>query len=185
MKIKRFKGDTILYFVGTALLIVLGILLIPGITDLGQDILNYVIAAGILVYLFAYLFGKIRHSRQIIMVLTIIEFVLMFLIALGLVLAQFKVINISGACAIIGLALALRGSVEMFRAYFHQSSNNARYPLWQFIVNLIILVFGVYIFAKPFITDETMITVMAVVCFVAAIICLALAITTLDKKKKK
>ena len=109
----------------------------------------------------------------------------LLLVALGLVLAQFKVINVSGACAILGLALALRGIVEMFRAYYHHSASNARYPLWQFIVNLIILILGVYMFAKPFITDETLIWVMAVVCIAGAIICAVLGFNTVNRKKVK
>ena len=185
MKIKRFKGDTIVYFVAAVVLLVLGIVMIPGVTDLGQSILNIVIAVAILCYLFGFLLGKIKRSRQTIMILTVIEFVLLLLVALGLVLAQFKVINVSGACAILGLALALRGIVEMFRAYYHQSASNARYPLWQFIVNLIILILGVYMFARPFITDETLIWVMAVVCIAGAIICAVLGFNTVNRKKVK
>ena len=48
MKIKRFKGDTIVYFVAAVVLLVLGIVMIPGVTDLGQSILNIVIAVAIL-----------------------------------------------------------------------------------------------------------------------------------------
>lgn len=185
MKIKRFKGDIIVYYICAVVMLALGVVLMPVITDLGLDILNYVMAAGILIYLFSYLLGKIKRSRNTIMILTVIEFVLMFVIALGLVLAQFKIINVSQACQILGLALALRGIVEMFRAYYHQKNNNARYPLAQFIVNLIILILGVYIFAKPFITNETLVWILSVVCLLVGLLFLALAISFQTKSKKK
>ncbi|MBR2030386.1 MAG: hypothetical protein IKA42_01650 [Clostridia bacterium] len=185
MKTKRFKGDTVIYFIFAVLCVALGVVLIPSITDLGQQILNVLIAVAILSYLFGYLAKKLKRTRQTIFILTAIEFGLLLLIALGLILSQFKVINIAGGCKILGLALALRGVVEMFRAYYHQSANNARYPLWQFVTNLVILVFGVYIFAKPFITDQQLILVAAVASFVCALIFVILGFSALSQDKKK
>jgi len=186
MAVRRFKGDTIVYFVCAALLLILGLLLVPNfiLKDLGYQILNYVLAAMILVYLFGYLIHKMKYVRSTLLLLTIVEFVLLFLIALGLVLAEFKIIPIDNPCQILGLALALRGIVEMFRAYFHQMGSNARYPLSQFIVNLIILIFGVYIFARPFISRENLVWVMVAICFIGAVLCLVLGITTAQKRRR-
>lgn len=187
MKRKRFKGDTVVYFIFAVLCLALGIVLIPSITNLGQDILNVLIAIAILAYLFGYLVKKLKRTRQTIFILTAIEFGLMFLIALGLILSQFRVINITGGCKILGLAFALRGTVEMFRAYYHQAANNAKYPLWQFVFNLVVLIAGVYMFAKPFVTDHQMIIVAAVVSFVCALVFAILGFSALgqDNKKKK
>ena len=185
MKIKRFKGDTVIYFILAVLCLALGVVLIPGVTELGQEILNVLIAIGILAYLFGYLVKKLKRTRQNIFVLTAIEFGLLFLIALGLVLSQFKVIEITGGCKILGLAFALRGIVEMFRAYFHQASNNAKYPLWQFVVNLFVLMFGVYIFAKPFITDQQLIIVASAIAFVCALTFLVLGFSARKQDKKE
>ena len=44
MKTKRFKGDTVIYFIFAVLCVALGVVLIPSITDLGQQILNVLIA---------------------------------------------------------------------------------------------------------------------------------------------
>ena len=185
MKTKRFKGDTVIYFIFAILCAALGVVLIPDITDLGQQILNVLIAIAILSYLFGYLTKKLKRTRQTIFVLTAIEFGFLFLIALGLILSQFKVINITGGCKILGLAFALRGVVEMFRAYYHQSSNNAKYPLWQFVINLAILMFGVYIFAKPFITDQQLIMVASVAAFICALIFVILGFSSLNHNKNK
>ena len=87
MAVRRFKGDTIVYFVCAALLLILGLLLVPNfiLKDLGYQILNYVLAAMILVYLFGYLIHKMKYVRSTLLLLTIVEFVLLSLIALGLV----------------------------------------------------------------------------------------------------
>ena len=150
------------YFALAVLCTVLGVVLLPGVTELGQSILNIIIAVAVLAYLFGYLVKKLKASKQVIFVLTAIEFGLMFLVALGLILSQFQVINVTGGCKILGLAFGLRGIVEMFRAYYHQSQSSAKYPLRQFVFNLVMLIFGVYLFAKPFITDAQMIIVAAV-----------------------
>ena len=185
MKVKKFKGDSVIYFILAVLFTALGVVLLPSITDLGQNILNVIIAVCILVYLFGYLVKKLKHAKQSIFVLTAVEFGLMFLIALGLILSQFKVIEITGGCKIVGLALGLRGCVEMFRAYYHQSSNSAKYPLWQFMFNLAILIVGVYMFAKPFITDAQLIVVAAVVSFVCAVVFFVLGFSARKQNKKQ
>ena len=184
MKTKRFKGDMFVYFAVAVLCLALGIILLPAVTDLGQNILNVLIAVAILAYLFGYLFKRLKRSKQTIFVLTAIEFGLMLLIALGLILSQFKVINVTGGCKIFGLALSLRGTVEMFRAYFYQAQNSARYSLPQFVFNLAILIFGVYMFAKPFITDHQMIIVAAVASFVCALVFCVLGFSCHKQNKK-
>ena len=184
MTIRRFKGDTIVYFVCAGLLLLLGLFLIPNFifADLGYEILNYVLAAAVLAYLFGYLIHKFKYVRSTLLVLTIIEFVLLFLVALGLVLQEFDIVPVDEPCQILGLAFALRGIVEMFRAYFHQMGSNARYPITQFILNLVILIFGVYIFARPFIDRDTLVLVMIIISFVASVLCLVLGILTATNK---
>ena len=185
MKAKRFKGDVFVYFVFAVLCAALGVVLLPGVTELGQNILNIIIAVAILAYLFCYLFKKLKKSKQIIFILTTIEFGIMFLIALGLILSQFKVINIAGGCKILGLAFGLRGTVEMFRAYYHQAQNSEKYSLPQFVFNIVMLIFGVYMFAKPFVTDAQMIIVAAVASFVCALVFFVLGCSARKQNKKK
>lgn len=155
-KTKWFWVYIILGIVG----FLLGIMLMPvwsGCPDWvfwkswGMKIVNMIICACIILYLCLFLVNKIRaRSNGVVKVLTIIEFVLLTLIALGCVLQQFKVINIAnGACAILGLAMWCRGTVEIFRAYYHQHGNNERYPVWWLVVAIALVSFGVYFFVKP------------------------------------
>mgnify|MGYP000805301574 FL=1 len=116
----------------------------------GKQIINIIICVCIILYLVFFLLKKImKRTNGVVKVLTIIEFVILALIALGCILQQFKVINVGGACAILGLALWCRGTVEIFRAYYHQKGNNEKYPVWWLAVAIALVTLGTYIFAKP------------------------------------
>lgn len=93
------------------------------------------------------------RSNGVIKVLTIVEFVILALVAIGCILQQFKVINIGGSCAILGLAMWCRGVVEIFRAYYHQKGNNEKYPVWWLVIAVVFVSLGVYLFAKPLFQD--------------------------------
>lgn len=132
-------------------------------SDWGRTALNLMIAAVLLVYLFTFLLPKILHgSRGAVLVLTLVEFLAIFLIALGCVLSQFKVINISGACAILGLCLFCRGTVEIFRAYYYRGGNSRPYPVWWLAVAILMVAFGTYCFARPLFTDEQILWIFVI-----------------------
>lgn len=169
-----------LFFVTGVLAILLGIMFMPiwqnagdwvFWKDWGQNLVNIIIFACIVLYLCLFLVKKIRRrSNGVVKVLTIVEFVLMSLIALGCILQQFKVINIGGACAILGLALWCRGVVEIFRAYYHQHGNNDRYPLWWLVCAIALVSVCAYLFAKPLFSDVTLIWIFAILLILAGII---------------
>ena len=142
--------------------------------DWGMKIVNMIICVCIVLYLCLYLINKIMsRSNSVVKILTIIEFVLLALVALGCVLQQFKVINIAnGACAILGLAMWCRGVVEIFRAYYHQRGNNDRYPLWWLVISICLVSFGVYLFAKPLFSDIVILWIFVVLILLVSIILL-------------
>lgn len=170
-----------LYFVFGAILTILGIMLMPVwanaadwvfFKNWGMSIVNLIIAACLLAYLFLFLIKKVMSkSNGAIKVLTIVEFVLLLLIVLGCILQQFKIIKVNGACGILGLAMWCRGSVEIFRAYYHQKGNNDKYPVWWLCVALALVSFGVYLFAKPLFQDVVILWIFIIVIFLFAIIC--------------
>ncbi|MDE6660623.1 MAG: hypothetical protein K2J93_02215 [Anaeroplasmataceae bacterium] len=148
------------YLVFGVLGLILGIMLMPVWSGMpnwvfwkswGMQILNMIICVCILLYLFLFLLNKIyTSSNQVVKILTIIEFTFLALIALGCVLQQFKVIEIrNGACAILGLAMWCRGTVEIFRAYYHQQGNKDSYPVWWLGIAIALVSFGVYFFVLP------------------------------------
>ena len=148
--------------------------------DWGNQILYILIAGVIILYLALFLFKKVKHaSKRVIQVLTIIEFSLLSLSALGCIFSQFKIINITGACAIFGLALWARGSVEIFRAYYYRADSKEHYPVWYLALSIAMITFGTYCFAKPFISDLVILWL-----FVSGIIVLGLSLLILGLNNK-
>ncbi|MDE5867718.1 MAG: DUF308 domain-containing protein [Anaeroplasmataceae bacterium] len=155
-KTKWFWG----YILLGILALLLGIMLMPIWTkapdwvfwkNWGRQIVNLIICACIIAYLVLYLQKKVRQrSNSVVKVLTIIEFVLLSLIAIGCIVQHFGV-NIGGPVAIIGLILWCRGTVEIFRAYYHQHGDDDHYPIWWLVIAVLMVSFGVYFFvAQPF-----------------------------------
>ncbi len=188
------------YIVLGVLGIILGIMLMPVWDSCpdwvfwkswGRQIINIIICVCIILYLCLFLLKKImKRTNGVVKVLTIVEFVILALIALGCILQQFKIINVGGACAILGLALWCRGTVEIFRAYYHQKGNNERYPVWWLAVAIALVTFGTYIFARPFFSDIVILWIFVILILLVSIILivdgiLAKPASHKNKKQKK
>lgn len=182
---KRFKLDWLVYLILSAVFIAVGIIMIPEVTDLGAKILNIVLAIALVIYSILYLFPKIKKHRGSIQILVIIEFIIVCLIALGLILVQFKVFEVTGVVRILGLVIWLRCIVELFRAYFYRGKDSSySYPVWLFCIYLVLITFGTYIFASPFISDQKLVLIMAILFLIVAILLIILGIVLLPKKSK-
>lgn len=183
---KRFKNDWLVYFIISVLSIALGIVLIVNNYDIGLKILDIAIAILLVIYLILFLLPVLKNKRGTIQVLTIIECVLIVIIAVGLVLQQFKVFNIAGACKIIGLVIWLRAIVELFRAYFYRGKDSSyKYPTWYFCLMLVLVTLGTFMFAKPFFSNEQVVLALSIASFVLAIFLIVLGIIYVPKNGKK
>ena len=137
----------------------------------GNQIVNLLIAAVIICYLVFYLFKKFKMAKKrVILVLTIVEFSLLSLIALGCLFSQFKIINVSEAGQIFSLAIWIRGAVELFRAYYYKSDSNEVYPVWYLALSIGMVTFGAYCFARPIITNAVILWLFVSVLITAGII---------------
>lgn len=148
----------------------------------GMKIVNILIAACIICYLAFYLAKKLTYGKRVIKVLTIIEFGLLSLIALGCVFSQFKIINIQGACQVFGLALWTRGTIELFRAYYHRADSKEYYPVWYLAISIVMVTMGTWCFVKPFIQDVVILWLFVAFLFSLGALLLALGIN--NKKRK-
>lgn len=152
----------------------------------GTKIIQLLIAACLIAYLCTYLWKKVtRGGNGVIRVLTVIEFVCLALIALGCILSQFKVFNISGACAIFGLCLFCRGTVEIFRAYYYQRGSSTRYPVWWLAVAIAMVAFGTYCFARPLFTDVVVLWIFVLALLVVGLCAIFYGVACRPKKKSK
>ena len=129
----------------------------------GENIVKLLIAVLIICYLVFYLAKKLKGTKKrVILVLTIVEFSLLTLIALGCVISQFDVIKLSDAGKIFALALWIRGCVELFRAYYYKSDSDEVYPVWYLAVSIAMTSFGAYSFATPIIDNDVILAVFAI-----------------------
>ena len=163
------------YFVLSIILIVLGIFLMPiwGKTDVpwknwGNSAVYILIAAVLLVYLFTFLVKKVRNGGNgTVKVLTIIEFILLGLIALGCIFLAIPELRGSvpvlttQACRILGLAFYFRGVVEIFRAYYNR--DHSHYPVWWLVCAIALVTLGVWMFLQPFFSNLTILWILVVI----------------------
>ena len=159
------------------------ITVIPAL-GLGQTILNITVAILICAYIAFYLFDRFNSAPKRAKAYVLIEMILMAIIALGLIFAQFKIINIAGACAIFGFALWIHGVFGIIEAYIYRGTDKQRfYPMWYLILNIAIASFGMYIFAKPVISDNILIYAFAVVYGLLGLLFIYLAVKAGNRKR--
>lgn len=154
--------------------------------DLGSQIVSYAMAALILIYLFGFLIKKISKSSGTIQVLTIIEFTLLALIALGLIFSQLNILSIPDSPSIIlGIALYCRGVIEVFRAYFHQKDSKYHYSPGLLVVAILFITFGVFLMCTNIVSKQTVLFVLVFVLFVLSVLSLAYGIAAKPDRKKE
>ena len=132
-----------------------------------------------------FLIKKINRYRGVVQVLTIIEFVLLALIALGLVFSQFNILAIpKQPSVILGLALYCRGVIEIFRAYYYHHSMKTIYPVWWLVVAILFVTFGVYLMVKPLVQLTLIVWLLAISVIVIGIFLITYGALANPKAKK-
>ena len=151
----------------------------------GTDLVMLFMAIVIGLYLFMFLIKKINRYRGVVQVLTIIEFVLLALIALGLVFSQFNILAIpKQPSVILGLALYCRGVIEIFRAYYYHHSMKTIYPVWWLVVAILFVTFGVYLMIKPLVQLTLIVWLLAISVIVIGIFLITYGALANPKAKK-
>ena len=153
--------------------------------DWGSIVVSFAIAALLCWYLFGYLIKKLIRSKGTIKILTIIEFVLLFLIALGLVFSQFKILNIPDSPSVIlGIALYCRGVIEIFRAYYHQKSSTYKYSVGWLVCAILLVTLGVFLFSTNIVTELMVLITLVVVLLVMGIVSIIYGVLSKPKSTK-
>lgn len=149
----------------------------------GTQIVNILIAALIVSYLALYLAKKLKNTKKrAILALTIVEFSLLSLIALGCIFSQFKIINVTDAGQIFALALWVRGSVELFRAYYYRADSKEVYPVWYLGLSIAMVTMGAYCFASPIINNTLILWLFVISLLVTGVL---LIVVGYNNKKNK
>ncbi len=180
-----FKKNWLVFLIVGILAVGFGVVVIPQVTDLGSTILDLVIAILLIAYLALYLFGKVTtSSKGPIKILTIVEFAVISIIALGLILSQFKVITISGAFEILGFVIWFRGITEALRGYYYRG-NGKPYTVGLFFLNLLLISGGVYLMLKPPLSQDQLILILAAVLILTGVTFIVLSLINKAPSKKK
>ncbi|MBQ7224156.1 MAG: hypothetical protein IJX06_01205 [Clostridia bacterium] len=145
-KTKWFLAITVLGILG----LVLGIFLLPVWKNTsvfwknwGTDGVSVILCAIIVAYTICYLgshLGKVENKT--LRIISIIEIVLLSLMAIGCLLQQFKVFDFFGPSSVLGAILWHRGFFNVIKAYLCKHTKKDRYPLWLVIVSVLMVSIG-------------------------------------------
>lgn len=153
-------------------IMLLGAFEIKGFT-LAQDILHLLVAVVLAIYIIFTLFPMIVHYRGVPQLFVGVEIVLLIVAMIALVFAQVNVPFFSSlqVCSVVGLAIWLRGAVEIIHAYTLQGTQGKKKtPLWALCLYILLCAFGVWQMANPTIEDKHFLFVIGGVSLVMAVI---------------
>ena len=182
-KISTFYRNFIIDIIIAVSTLGLGLLMLPPF-GIGQTMIDILLALTLLTNLILHLFQKLRISKGITFVLTLVEFAINAIIILCLFLEQFKVLKIGGVCQTLGVVLALHGTLTVIILYVTLATvKSGKYNLPDFLINLFLSVGGIYLFANPFLSDLLINWGLCILLFVVTLGFAALAFLFSPTKK--
>ncbi len=186
-----------LYIVLGALFTIVAVMLMPFWKDFnidvffapwGYKIVKTVVAAALVLYLVFFLFKKLKtKSNGVVKVLTILEFVILSLIAIACVFNQFVSFKVGTVGQILGFVLWVRGSIEVFRAYYYggDGENHSKYPVWQIFVAILLISAGTYFMVSNVLSDKAVLWAVTSIIAFCGIIAIVLGFLKQPVKKAK
>ena len=67
-----------------------------------------------------------------------------------------------------------RGTIELFRAYYHRADSKEYYPVWYLGISIVMVTLGTWCFVKPFIQDIVILWLFVALLFTTGVILLIL-----------
>lgn len=180
------------YIVIGAILMIASVIFMPFWKDVapdlffaswGEDFVKIVIACVIILYLFGYLLKKVLGARiTVVKVLTIVEFTILSLIALGCIISQFAVFYFD-VSIILALAVWMRGTIEIIRAYYYNGASE-KYPIYKLVISILLVTLGGYVFASNFLSTKMILWIATGVAFIFSLIIFVLGFYKNPKTRK-
>jgi hypothetical protein len=132
-----------------------------------------------------YLWDKLKRTKGYIFILTVIECVAYFFIIIDLVIQQFHIVNVLSVCRALGIVLWIRGTVSAIGMYITALSTTRRKSgLPSFLLRILLISFGMLLFAHPLFTDIFLNWAMCILFFISALAFGGLALLFSPTKKK-
>lgn len=179
MKKNRTKG--IFEIIFGVLLVALGVIMIPGVTDLSNILLYISLGCLLLTYSIGYLFLKVvLKNKGTILIISLVEFIVLTFIAVGTILKPWVNIPvITEACKIIGLGLWFRGTAEILRLAV---VNDSKKTIYKTIVNIIFITMGTFFIVNPLFTNGQLVYALICLILVLAILFIVIGVLRINNK---
>ena len=174
--IDSIKKYPILDIIIGTVLIVLGILFVFILPDIGESIKNVAIGLMILIIVLVLVYPGVKKPKsKTILSLLILELVI------GILVSIMFVFNQGGNPSLwIGLVIYIHGVVGLIGGYF----SSVKQKMWVFLLSLLFVTIGVYIFASRLITNDMLLTILLIMFLVPGLFLLFMGLLNLKKNKK-
>lgn len=184
MKNKKFIS--IFSFILSALTLIVGILILPSVTNIGLVVLQYILAALILIYVFSILLYKAIKKTEVNQILAIIEMVLDIVIALTLIL-NFKLnfIVFNELFYVMMLVLFIHSIFSIIGGYYAIKKLQKGYPLYLLLLDICLIIFTTIGFIKPILENTQIIVTTSCLCFVFSLFCIIFGVLKLKNKNSR
>ena len=178
---KIFKS--ILMFVLAFLFLLLGVAILPLISNLGEDILYLFVGFSILIYTYGLLLIKrVVKAKGTIYVISLTETILLTMIALFSIINFFVDMNIiSNASIIMGMAILMRCVTEVIVAYYITKENKT-YSLSRTLVNILLTILGTMFIASSTMTNNILIYAFSAIFVVSSVATIVMGVVNLKNK---
>ena len=178
---KIFKS--ILMFVLAFLFLLLGVAILPLISNLGENILYLFVGFSILIYTYGLLLIKrVVEDKGTIYVLSLTETILLTMIALFSIINFFVDMNIiSNASIIMGMAILMRCVTEVIVAYYITKENKT-YSLSRTLVNILLTILGTMFIASSTMTNNILIYAFSAIFVVSSVATIVMGVVNLKNK---
>lgn len=178
---KIFKS--ILLFVLAFLFLLLGVAILPLISNLGEDILYLFVGFSILIYTYGLLLIKrVVKAKGTIYVISLTETILLTMIALFSIINFFVDMNIiSNASIIMGMAILMRCVTEVIVAYYITKENKT-YSLSRTLVNILLTILGTMFIASSTMTNNILIYAFSAIFVVSSVATIVMGVVNLKNK---
>jgi len=178
---KIFKS--ILMFVLAFLFLLLGVAILPLISNLGENILYLFVGFSILIYTYGLLLIKrVVKAKGTIYVISLTETILLTMIALFSIINFFVDMNIiSNASIIMGIAILMRCVTEVIVAYYITKENKT-YSLSRTLVNILLTILGTMFIASSTMTNNILIYAFSAIFVVSSVATIVMGVVNLKNK---
>ena len=181
---KRLLGNFVFDIFMAIIFVALGVLMLP-IFPIGRVVISILAALLVVAYMVIFLTKKIEKARSVYFIALLIEFVLMALLALGLILKQFNLFGFAAICQFAGAALWIGSTVSLLGERFSTAKVTKRRALITFFIDVLLLSFGTVLMFKPFIGDEALLWIFSVSAFILTLGFVFLSIVFAPRKNKE